>query len=198
MIRRLGRVAATGVCALSLLALAGTAAAWGRSRSRTDVVVHIRSGSSATEWSSAVGGFTFCRRENSLWSDEPGWRWETEQPPLAGPRWAPDAGAPSAWRVLGASGARGTRQFFLDPPPADSGFGCNFLYTNPFHEEVTVATVPYWWAALATSLMPGLWVACRRRRRPGVGMCRSCGYDLRATPGRCPECGTAAATGVAS
>jgi len=49
-----------------------------------------------------------------------------------------------------------------------------------------LAVLPAWWLAKLAR-------ARRRKRRERENRCPFCGYDLRATPGRCPECGTAAA-----
>jgi hypothetical protein len=55
----------------------------------------------------------------------------------------------------------------------------------------TVLVAPHWSLALASAVMPAVWLFRwrRHRERPKAGVCRSCGYDLRATPERCPECG---------
>jgi hypothetical protein len=55
---------------------------------------------------------------------------------------------------------------------------------------------PHWFVVAPASVLPALWLRrCRRERRGRVraasGLCRGCGYDLRASPGRCPECGAA-------
>ncbi len=56
--------------------------------------------------------------------------------------------------------------------------------------------MPFWFVVLASGVSPALWGRGwwrRRIRRQRIrkGLCPVCGYDLRATPVRCPECGTA-------
>lgn len=53
--------------------------------------------------------------------------------------------------------------------------------------------IPYWSLVLLTGLPTLLlWYRhCRKLRKAEmIGKCTVCGYDLRATPDRCPECGT--------
>jgi hypothetical protein len=52
----------------------------------------------------------------------------------------------------------------------------------------SVGSAVIWLAAVPT------WLAALRRRRvgrlrQGLGLCQRCGYDLRASVNRCPECG---------
>ena len=68
-----------------------------------------------------------------------------------------------------------------------------FKYEYP--QQINNATlrgvvVPCWFVLLLSASLPGYRLARRIRRRHPPGHCPACGYDLRATPERCPECGT--------
>lgn len=65
--------------------------------------------------------------------------------------------------------------------------------------DVQVAAVGLWPLVAGTLVAPMAWTAVgvhrrlRRRRRARAGLCLKCGYDLRASPGPCPECGNGSA-----
>jgi hypothetical protein len=58
--------------------------------------------------------------------------------------------------------------------------------------ETVVVAIPYWFIIFALLVVPAIdlrgFLHFRHRRKRGL--CPTCGYDLRASPDRCPECGT--------
>ena len=74
----------------------------------------------------------------------------------------------------------------FDSPPSWSFLGFEL---NSTQGAIDVG-IPFWFIALLAILLPA-WriVTFFRRRRHRLGICARCGYDLRATPDRCPECG---------
>ena len=54
-----------------------------------------------------------------------------------------------------------------------------------------IIAFPWWLPCLAGAVLPAAWLIARqrRRRRLALTLCPACGYDLRASPDRCPECG---------
>jgi hypothetical protein len=74
------------------------------------------------------------------------------------------------------------------------GFG--FAFVNLHNRIVYHAVgIPHWFLAVLLAVLPALYLRTilRSRKRDRKGLCPVCGYDLRATPDRCPECGTAPA-----
>jgi hypothetical protein len=64
------------------------------------------------------------------------------------------------------------------------------------YADETRLMVPFWAVVLPLLVVPVVsgWGVVRRRQRAACGCCGKCGYDLRASPERCPECGTAGRT----
>jgi len=111
--------------------------------------------------------------------------WDLAPPADAtGVRWLDLASTWSSWRQ--------TLQFYAAEKRTLPGFGSVMTGGPPDNRRRTMCFVPHWFVAMifaGSPLVRGL-RAVRQQRRRATGRCTRCGYDLRATPERCPECGT--------
>lgn len=71
------------------------------------------------------------------------------------------------------------------------GFDMEIEDTTAFSGDLQIV-VPDWFICATFAVAPcrWLWLHHRKRRAKLNGLCITCGYDLRASPERCPECGT--------
>jgi hypothetical protein len=181
VIRRAARISLDLLTVASLLLCVAAAGAWGRSYWRTDCFT-IRVGDRR------LFVETDDQRLSGWWTSRPYFEptWKVEPP---------------------GSGAGSWRAFFhvrQDPAlwPGDRGtYGwLGFLVIPKYHQMsrdpaldvwFTVVGVPFYFVFWTAALLPAVRVrrALGRRRRRRLGLCPACGYDCRATPERCPECG---------
>ena len=195
-IRRLGGHLVAAVTVLSLVLAVSAAGAWVRQRFVVDrcawaTRIPVRAPDAlkagrAYEFTSGGGGLQFVGQTYEVLSDQintsdDGFTHSTGPP--HGPDLTPDlfnvrytAYVPDALRAWHLVVSSGEFRYSLD------------------RGRAFVVELPTWLTVVAFALLPLHW-ATRfrsrriRRRRSAARLCPTCGYDLRATPGRCPECG---------
>jgi hypothetical protein len=168
---------------LSLLLCVATIALWVRSYHVHDEAVHARVGGTYTEIYSGMGRMTIER---------------TDGCPYDLVHWQRSRGGPSSVWIDTLAAPDGRE--WVKPMFDESGYliasGPWFIPTGPR----SVTWIRYWLVVLLAALLPVVHAVpfvfnrWRARRFAREGRCPHCGYDLRATPDRCPECGRPAAT----
>jgi hypothetical protein len=80
-------------------------------------------------------------------------------------------------------------------PPQTAGQRLGFYFNRAdgsiapyFAQQETTIAVPLWLIVVLLSVLPVTWLVRLRGRYTRRGLCATCGYDLRASIDRCPEC----------
>jgi hypothetical protein len=173
---RLFRYSLNAAAGLSLVLSIVTVMLWVRSYCTWDMIIRNQETPHRLLIESSHGRIVVCRSRADFWpwAESKSTEWRTYQRPeeLGGGK-------------LGVSVTRQVQTVRVgNPIVLDMFVGIEF--------HTTAVSVPYWLATKVALVFPGLWLvgAIRTRRRISGANCRRCGYDLRATPDRCPECGT--------
>jgi hypothetical protein len=170
---------------LSVVLCVGTAALWVRSYQRWESVEFAR----RYQLSSVLGGVHY----RGYSGDNGMLFWAYSAPIPTGFLW--DSGE-QYWLAVRRRAAWG----FIFARGDQTSFYGNRL--GPLPPSYIAVRIPYWAILAAAAFLPGVQTLAGlrrkigRRRRRVEGCCNTCGYDLRATPERCPECGTVVSTHV--
>ena len=188
----------TFLSALSLILCLGTVGLWVRSYKTASTIVKTSFHSSESD--SAGGHTTLESRRGQItwvwyeWSQPggfsgqhgiPGLRFFESEAKQSGRdrwlySWETSINPHRVWRLYMLLGC-GFHSEWDDGDTRDE-----FVVTTVYR----AAFVPYWLLAVAFTILPGLLLRRQRKQRQlRMGLCPTCGYDLRATPQRCPECG---------
>jgi hypothetical protein len=157
------------VTLLSLLLCVATAVLWARSYRGCDALVRPAAAGDRVCVTSEFGVVVVELEGPVRGAVQPGW--EYFQSPL--PRRWPVRGG-----MFGFEAYRGGVTHFVRLPPS----------------SLRGIALPHGCLVLVFAALPARWLVARRRaavarRRAESGLCPGCGYDLRATPSQCPECG---------
>jgi hypothetical protein len=199
----------TLVSALSLAFCVAVVAVWPRTLRTCDQITYITNGGSSFSILTGPGAVTVGFGRSSLLTpkyrsypheSEPGWAresaawgssrtWSVDEPSSLVPGqnaiikidmvgemnvWSPPA--------HGFMGVRWESATYQETPP---------MYVTSAAVRWCRLAVPLWLALVVFAVLPVAWVFSwfRGRSRGREGLCAVCGYDLRASSGRCPECG---------
>jgi hypothetical protein len=189
--KRFRRWLFNGLAPLSLLLCVVTVALWVRSYMTADATWFQTPGACAGHLISSHGDFILAfGRETEIYS---GW-WKpgvfAHSFPSVGPSFTYNVGRQDGGSIYSRLGL--IRAMTELPQATNDPNLQKFLTTTSTFRCIFV---PHWLLLAAFVYVPTRWVwdFCRNynpRRNRGDGLCIRCGYDLRATPDRCPECGT--------
>lgn len=180
----------TFLSGLSLLLCVATLILLLRSCIVSEHIAHADPSGAAWVVRSSIGVIYLDHR--SRWDYERGWSWGRRLNSRGGGArheyQVPDRG----FRFLGFGVFAGTAYSW--PAYLYPGVPMPVNRTDPRwgRDQYVAISFPHWLAVLIFGILPFRWYRQLRRgqRNAATGRCGVCGYDLRATPDRCPECGT--------